>query len=120
MNRNAKLPRIYYVNWFRKNGAGNYVWPGYGENARVLKWIIERLDGAADATATPIGNVPTPDSLDLAGLDIDDASLDLLLRVDPEVWAQEATLIHRHLETFGAHLPKGLWEEYQALLDRLA
>jgi phosphoenolpyruvate carboxykinase (GTP) len=114
-----KLPRIFYVNWFRKDAAGKYVWPGYGENSRVIKWIIERLDGSADAANTPIGNVPTRDALDTSGLDLDDPSLDLLLSVDTDAWLQEASLIKQHLETFGAHLPKGLSEEYQALLDRL-
>jgi phosphoenolpyruvate carboxykinase (GTP) len=114
-----KLPRIFYVNWFRKDDAGNYVWPGYGENSRVLKWIVERLAGNAAATPTAIGNVPTREALDLHGLDLDEDSIELLLSVDHDVWAQEVPLIRRHLETFGAHLPKGLWEEFQALLDRL-
>jgi phosphoenolpyruvate carboxykinase (GTP) len=114
-----KLPRIFYVNWFRKDDAGNYVWPGYGENSRVLKWIVERLAGNAAAEPTAIGNVPTREALDLDGLDLDEDSIELLLSVDHDVWAQEVPLIRRHLETFGAHLPKGLWEEFQALLDRL-
>jgi phosphoenolpyruvate carboxykinase (GTP) len=115
-----KLPRIFYVNWFRKDDWGNFVWPGYGENSRVLKWIIERLEGTADATKTAIGNLPTREALNLAGLDIDEGSLELLLTVDHDVWAHEAPLMRQHLETFGEHLPKGLWEEFQALLDRLA
>jgi phosphoenolpyruvate carboxykinase (GTP) len=114
-----KLPRIFYVNWFRKDDAGTYIWPGYGENSRVLKWIVERLAGNAAATPTAIGNVPTREALDLHGLDLDEDSIELLLSVDHDVWAQEVPLIRRHLETFGAHLPKGLWEEFQALLDRL-
>jgi phosphoenolpyruvate carboxykinase (GTP) len=115
-----KLPKIFYVNWFRKDDWGNFVWPGYGENSRVLKWIVERLDGKTDAVQTAIGNLPTREALDLDGLDIDEGSLELLLTVDHDVWAHEAPLIRRHLETFGDHLPKGLWEEFQALLDRLS
>jgi phosphoenolpyruvate carboxykinase (GTP) len=114
-----KLPRIYYVNWFRKDASGRWLWPGYGENSRVLKWIVERLDGTADAVDTAIGCVPTKDSLDTSGLDISDADLDVLLSVDRETWKQEAGLIPAHFERFGDHLPKELWAEYQALLDRL-
>ncbi|HEU0129832.1 MAG TPA: phosphoenolpyruvate carboxykinase (GTP) [Mycobacteriales bacterium] len=114
-----KLPRIYYVNWFRKDAQGRWLWPGYGENSRVLKWIVERLDGTADAVDTPIGCVPTKESLDTSGLDIADADLDVLLSVDPETWRQEAALIPEHFERFGDHLPKELWAEYQTLLDRL-
>jgi phosphoenolpyruvate carboxykinase (GTP) len=115
----AQLPRIYYVNWFRKNHDGKWLWPGYGENSRVLKWIIDRLNGNAAATRTPIGNVPAKHALDTAGLHIDDADLALLLSVDTELWQQEATSIHQHLATFGDHLPKELSEQHYQLLDRL-
>jgi phosphoenolpyruvate carboxykinase (GTP) len=113
------LPRIYYVNWFRKDSSGRWLWPGYGENSRVLKWIVERLEGTAEGVETPIGIVPTKDALDTAGLDISGDDLDVLLSVDTETWKQEAALIPAHFESFGDHLPKELWEEYQALLDRL-
>jgi phosphoenolpyruvate carboxykinase (GTP) len=114
-----KLPRIYYVNWFRKDASGRWLWPGYGENSRVLKWIVDRLDGKADGHETPIGIVPTKDALDTTGLDISGDDLDVLLSVDPETWRQEAALIPAHFEQFGDHLPKELWAEYQLLLDRL-
>ncbi|WP_407701402.1 phosphoenolpyruvate carboxykinase (GTP) [Thermomonospora echinospora] len=114
-----KLPRIYYVNWFRKDAGGRFLWPGFGENSRVLKWIVERLNGKADAVKTPIGHVPTKESLDTAGLDIDDADLETLLSVDTEVWKQEAALVPDHFNTFGDHLPKELWDEYKALVNRL-
>jgi phosphoenolpyruvate carboxykinase (GTP) len=114
-----KLPRIYYVNWFRKDAAGRWLWPGYGENSRVLKWIVERLDGTAEGVDTPIGVVPARGALDTSGLDIPDADLDVLLSVDPETWRREAALIPEHFERFGDHLPKELWAEYQTLLDRL-
>jgi phosphoenolpyruvate carboxykinase (GTP) len=115
----AKLPKIYYVNWFRKNSAGKFVWPGFGDNSRVLKWIVERLEGAAEGVETPIGVVPTKESLDLSGLDLTDEQLDLLLTVDPEIWKQEAELMVPDYEKFGDHLPAALWDEHKALLARL-
>jgi phosphoenolpyruvate carboxykinase (GTP) len=115
-----KLPKIYFVNWFRKNDEGKYVWPGFGENSRVLKWISERLAGTADATDTPIGRVPTRDALDTDGLDISDESLDLLLTVDAPTWREEAALVKPHYERFGDHLPAALWDELGKLEDRLS
>jgi phosphoenolpyruvate carboxykinase (GTP) len=114
-----KLPRIYYVNWFRKDADGRWLWPGYGENSRVLKWIVERLDGTAEGVDTPIGIVPTETALDTSGLDIPRADLETLLSVDRDTWKQEAALIPSHFERFGDHLPKELWAEYEALLARL-
>ncbi|HEV2891571.1 MAG TPA: phosphoenolpyruvate carboxykinase (GTP) [Frankiaceae bacterium] len=114
-----KLPRIYYVNWFRKDANGKWLWPGYGENSRVLKWIIDRLDGNAEGVDTPIGVVPTPEALDTSGLDIPAEDLEVLLSVDRETWKQEAALIPAHFEAFGEHLPKELWAEYETLLARL-
>ncbi|MER7350759.1 phosphoenolpyruvate carboxykinase (GTP) [Streptomyces aurantiacus] len=115
----AKLPKIYYVNWFRKNEAGKFVWPGFGENSRVLKWIVDRLDGRADGVETPIGVLPTPESLDTDGLELPAADLEFLLTVDKEVWREEAALVPEHLNTFGDHTPKELWDEYRALVARL-
>ncbi|GIH49076.1 phosphoenolpyruvate carboxykinase (GTP) [Microbispora rosea] len=112
-----KLPRIYYVNWFRKDANGRFLWPGFGENSRVLKWIVDRLNGVAGAVPTPIGNVPA--SLDTEGLDIAPEDMELLLGVDPEVWREEAALIPPHFETFGDHMPEELWDEYRALVQRL-
>ncbi|WP_018657139.1 phosphoenolpyruvate carboxykinase (GTP) [Actinomadura flavalba] len=114
-----KLPRIYYVNWFRKNAEGKFIWPGFGENSRVLKWIVERLNGQADAVKSPIGHLPTRAALDTDGLEMDEADLDTLLTVDTEVWKQEAALVPDHFNTFGDHLPKELWDEYNALVNRL-
>ncbi|SEU28256.1 phosphoenolpyruvate carboxykinase (GTP) [Nonomuraea wenchangensis] len=113
----AVLPRIYYVNWFRKDADGGYIWPGYGENSRVLKWIVDRLNGEADAVSTPIGLLPA--ELDTEGLDLSEDDLRTLLSVDREIWREEAALIPAHFEKFGDHLPKELWKEYNALLDRL-
>ncbi|MCX4747032.1 phosphoenolpyruvate carboxykinase (GTP) [Kitasatospora sp. NBC_01287] len=115
----SKLPKIYYVNWFRKNAAGKFVWPGYGENSRVLKWIVERLQGTGEGVETPIGVLPTKDALDLDGLDLSAEDLELLLSVDADIWRQEAALIPAHLELFGEHTPAELWDEYRALVKRL-
>lgn len=115
----AKLPKIYYVNWFRKNDAGKFVWPGFGENSRVLKWIVDRLDGKAEGVETPIGILPAKGALDTKGLDLSEADLDFLLTVDKDVWREEAALVPEHLNTFGEHTPKELWDEYRALVRRL-
>ncbi|MFF0422777.1 phosphoenolpyruvate carboxykinase (GTP) [Streptomyces sp. NPDC004520] len=114
-----KLPKIYYVNWFRKNDAGKFVWPGFGENSRVLKWIVERLDGKAEGVETPIGILPTAESLDTDGLDLPAEDLEFLLTVDRDVWREEAALVPDHLNTFGDHTPKELWDQYNALVERL-
>ncbi|MDT0310346.1 phosphoenolpyruvate carboxykinase (GTP) [Streptomyces sp. DSM 44917] len=114
-----KLPKIYYVNWFKKDAEGNFVWPGFGENIRVLKWIVERLDGAAEGVETPIGVLPAPGALDTEGLELAPEKLEFLLEVDPEIWRQEAALIPEHLHTFGPRTPEGLWDEYRALAERL-
>ncbi|CAN7635208.1 phosphoenolpyruvate carboxykinase (GTP) [Phenylobacterium sp. LjRoot219] len=115
----SKLPRIYFVNWFRKDLSGKFVWPGFGENSRVLKWIVERIEGRAQALSTPIGRVPTRDSLDLSGLNLTDDQLNLLLSVDSSVWKEEASLIPAAYEKFGTRLPPELWAEYDALVRRL-
>jgi phosphoenolpyruvate carboxykinase (GTP) len=112
-----KLPRIYYVNWFRKDADGKFLWPGYGENSRVLKWIVERLNGTAEAVATPIGNLPK--TIDTEGLDLPEERLKALLTVDVDEWRREAELIPPFLETFGDHTPSELWDEYHALVKRL-
>ncbi|MFI6443302.1 phosphoenolpyruvate carboxykinase (GTP) [Kitasatospora sp. NPDC050543] len=115
----SKLPKIYYVNWFRKNSAGKFVWPGYGENSRVLKWIVERLEGTGEGVETPIGVLPTQDGFDLSGLDLSEADRELLFSVDADIWRQEAALVPAHLELFGEHTPTELWDEYRALVKRL-
>ena len=115
----AKLPRIYFVNWFRKDEAGKFVWPGFGDNSRVLKWIVERLEGAAEARDTQIGRVPAPDALDVGGLNLTNEQLNLLLEVDPAVWREEAALIGPDYDRFGERLPEALRRQLQALEDRL-
>ena len=116
----SKLPRIYYVNWFRKDKNGKFLWPGFGENSRVLKWVVERLSGDADAVGSPIGNLPTADALDTEGLDLGEADLDVLLSIDTDVWKHEAALIPEFFRIFGDHLPGELWDMYQDLLDRVS
>ncbi|HZC62395.1 MAG TPA: phosphoenolpyruvate carboxykinase (GTP) [Streptosporangiaceae bacterium] len=114
-----KLPRIYAVNWFRKDENGRFAWPGFGENSRVLKWITERLSGDAAAQASPIGYLPTPESLDTDGLTVTDADLALLLSVDAGTWQDEADHTREYFSTFGSHLPESLWDEHDGLLERL-
>ncbi|MZE78398.1 phosphoenolpyruvate carboxykinase (GTP) [Streptomyces xinghaiensis] len=114
-----KLPKIYYVNWFRKDADGRFVWPGFGENSRVLKWIVERLEGGAEGVETPIGVLPAKGSLDTEGLDLAEEDLDFLLSVDLDTWRDEASLVPEHLSTFGDHTPKEMWDEYRALVRRL-
>ncbi|MGW3293898.1 phosphoenolpyruvate carboxykinase (GTP) [Streptomyces xiamenensis] len=116
----AKLPKIYYVNWFKKDAAGRFVWPGFGENSRVLKWIVQRLNGEAAGVESAIGVLPAPGSLDVEGLGLSESELEFLLEVDREVWRREAALIPAHLDTFGDHTPRALWDEYHALVERLA
>jgi len=115
----AKLPRIFYVNRFRRSDDGRFLWPGFGENSRVLKWVIERLEGRADAVETPIGRVPTPDGLDVTGLDLTADELTAALAVDPEEWRTEIPGITEWFETFGESLPATLWTELDGLKARL-
>jgi phosphoenolpyruvate carboxykinase (GTP) len=117
-SRATNLPRIFYVNWFRKDGDDGYLWPGYGHNARVLRWIFERTDDAAPAQRTPIGYIPQ--SLDLTGLELAPGVMDKLLRVDPAEWLAELPQIEAHFAKFGSHLPKALQEQLLALRDRLS
>jgi phosphoenolpyruvate carboxykinase (GTP) len=115
----AQLPRIYLVNWFRKDDQGRFVWPGFGENARVLKWIVERLEGGAGARDTPIGRVPAAEDLDLAGLELDHTQMDILFDVDRNVWREEAALSAEFLGKLGDAVPPALIQEQIALERRL-
>jgi phosphoenolpyruvate carboxykinase (GTP) len=118
-NDAAKMPRIFYVNWFRRDEDGGFLWPGFGENSRVLKWAIERIEGKAAAVETPIGHVPTPESLDTSGLDLSDAELEQALAVDPEEWKAEIPQIEEWFEKFGETLPTQLRVELDGLKARL-
>jgi len=117
--KDAKLPKIFYVNWFRKNEKGKFVWPGFGENSRVLKWVFDRCEGAADAIDTPIGNLPTLDAMDFSGLNLNETDKALLLRVDIDGWLQEIPMIHEYYDKFGSHLPAELRDEVKRLEQQL-
>ncbi|HMR95791.1 MAG TPA: phosphoenolpyruvate carboxykinase (GTP) [Microthrixaceae bacterium] len=114
-----KLPQLFWVNWFRKSDDGKFLWPGFGDNSRVLKWALERIAGTAEATETPIGWVPTPESLDTDGLDLDADTLEQLLEVDPVAWKGEVELISNHYDFIGERLPQPMRDELSAMEARL-
>jgi len=123
-NDASKMPRIFYVNWFRRaklddGSDGGFLWPGFGENSRVLKWVVERLDGQAAATETPIGHVPAPGALDVDGLDMTPEAVEAALKVDVEEWKAEIPQIQEWFEKFGEQLPTVLWTELDGLKARL-
>lgn len=115
----AKMPKVYYVNWFRKNEAGKFMWPGFGENSRVLKWVFERCNGTADVVKTAIGNMPTLDGIDFDGLDMAEEDIANLMRVDTDGWLSELDGIEEYYASFGDHLPAELSSQVQALRKRL-
>ena len=114
-----KLPKIFYVNWFRKDADGGWLWPGFGENSRVLKWIVDRINGKGDAVETPIGYLPTADGIDTSGLDVTEQQMDELLNVDRDEWLSEIQSIREHYERFEDKLPQTLNDELEALETRL-
>ncbi len=118
-SKGAKMPKIYYVNWFRKDQDGRFIWPGFGENSRVLEWIFDRCEGTAEAVETPIGRLPTLDGLDFSGLDLSQDEIATLLKVDIEGWMSEIPLIESYYESFGDHVPEALWQELQSLKEQL-
>ncbi len=115
----AKLPKIYYVNWFQQDGQGKFLWPGYGENSRVLEWVFDRCNDAAPAVDTPIGRLPRAEDLDLNGLNLADGVMERLLRVDVDAWLAEVPLIKEHFAKFGSRLPEGMKQETARLEKRL-
>jgi phosphoenolpyruvate carboxykinase (GTP) len=115
----GKLPRVYFVNWFRKDDQGRFVWPGYGENSRVLKWVIERIEGRAEAVETPIGRIPAPGALDLTGLELPEAELAAALAVQVDEWRTEIPLIEEWFARIGSRTPPELRAELDALRQRL-
>jgi phosphoenolpyruvate carboxykinase (GTP) len=116
----VKLPKIFYVNWFRRGADRHFLWPGFGENSRVLKWAIERIEGKAAATETPIGWVPAAEDLDLSGLDTPRADIEAALRVDADEWRAELPLIEEWFDKIGEKVPTLLRDELAALRQRLA
>ncbi|NLB80917.1 MAG: phosphoenolpyruvate carboxykinase (GTP) [Clostridiaceae bacterium] len=114
-----KLPKIFYVNWFRKNEQGKFIWPGFGENSRVLKWVAQRVSGKGKAVKTPIGYMPDKDAIDLEGLNISNAQMDELLFVDKELWLKEVESIRKHYKSYGEKLPVELIKQLEDLEKRL-
>jgi len=115
----TKLPKIYYVNWFRRDADGGFLWPGFGENSRVLKWVIERLEGSAAAVETPVGHVPTQDSLDTEGLGLTDEQIAAVLAVDTKEWRAEIPQIAEWFDKIGDTLPSTMRDELETLKRRL-
>ncbi|MGL4744523.1 MAG: phosphoenolpyruvate carboxykinase domain-containing protein, partial [Dermatophilaceae bacterium] len=115
----AKLPKVFYVNWFRRDDDGGFLWPGFGENSRVLKWAVERIEGRAAAVETLIGHVPTPESLDTDGLAMTAADLEAALAVDADEWRAELPLIEEWFAKVGDQLPTQLADELAILKQRL-
>lgn len=118
-SNDALLPKIYYVNWFRRDAENHYLWPGFGHNSRVLKWIFERCDGKAPAQPTPIGNIPIKEAIDIRGLPMKSEALDKLLEVDIDLWMQEVESIKAYYDSIGPKLPQELIDELQKLETRL-
>ncbi|MBS0605000.1 MAG: phosphoenolpyruvate carboxykinase (GTP) [Verrucomicrobia bacterium] len=115
-----KMPRIYHVNWFRKDASGKFLWPGFGENSRVLKWIFERTSDRTSGQITPIGFLPTEESLDLSGLNLSKEALRQLFEVDINAWKREERELTAYFSLFGRHLPQGIHDELEALKSRLS
>jgi phosphoenolpyruvate carboxykinase (GTP) len=112
-------PKIFRVNWFRQDENGHFMWPGFGDNLRVLKWVIDRCHGTGSAVETPIGFVPGKDGIDTTGLDISRETMEELTYVDKENWYEELESQTTWFQQFGYQLPLGIWEEHEALADRL-
>ena len=115
----VKLPKIFYVNWFRKNDDGKFIWPGFGENSRILKWIFERCNGSGKAVETPIGNLPAIESLYLEGLKLSEHEISQLLRVEIDGWLAEIPLIQAYYESYSGRTPIELLDELAQLKERL-
>jgi phosphoenolpyruvate carboxykinase (GTP) len=115
----ARLPKLFYVNWFRKDAKGHFLWPGFGDNSRVLAWVFRRCDDAAEAVDTPIGRLPAAGAIETEGLDIPDGDMAELLSVDAEQVRAELPSIHEHFAQFGERLPAALREQLQALERRI-
>jgi phosphoenolpyruvate carboxykinase (GTP) len=116
----AKLPKLFWVNWFRRDEDGSFLWPGFGDNSRVVKWVVERIEGAGEAVDTPIGRVPAPGAIDTSGLDLDADTVAKLVEVDPESWRAELPQLDEHYKAIGDTVPADLREQLTALEKRLA
>ena len=116
----SKLPKIFFVNWFRRGSDGRFLWPGFGENSRVLKWIVERVEGKANGRSTAIGIVPNAEDLDVSGLDVDALDVADALAVDVDEWRAELPDIEEWFSFLGEKLPSGVRDEFEALKQRLS
>jgi len=116
----AQLPKVFYVNWFRKDKEGDFIWPGFGENSRVLAWVFRRCDGEGETVETPIGLVPAPGELPTEGLDLSDEALQELLTIDEHKLKAEIEQVSEHLAMFGDDLPAEVSGQLRALERRLA
>jgi phosphoenolpyruvate carboxykinase (GTP) len=116
----GKLPRLYYVNWFRKDAQGRFLWPGFGENSRVLAWIFRRCEGSAEAVETPAGLVPAPGEIDTDGLDVSAEDMEDLVKFDPEELRSVMPAIKEHFAQFGDRLPQEFRDQLEALEERLS
>ncbi len=114
-----KLPKVFHVNWFRKGDDGRFLWPGFGDNMRVLEWMLKRVTGEADAIETPIGHLPRVEDLNLDGLELADGALEALFRVDGAEWRDEQAAIGKYLESYGARLPAALKAEHRRIVEAL-
>lgn len=115
-----KLPKIFYVNWFRRGEGGKFLWPGYSENIRILKWAISRIEGSPDAVESPLGYSPTPGAIDVEGLDVSAADMAAALRIDTNEWLEELPLIDDWFTTIGPKLPMEMTVELENLRARVA
>ena len=115
----AKLPKMFYVNWFRKDANGKFMWPGYGENSRVLAWVFQRITGEAEAQETAIGLVPAAGAIDTDGLDVSEETMRRLLEVDSEGWSAQLPQMKEHYAEFGDKLPAALRSQLEGLEARL-
>jgi phosphoenolpyruvate carboxykinase (GTP) len=113
-------PRVFQVNWFRKNAEGRFLWPGFGDNARAIEWALRRVNGEVDAIDAINGRLPRPEDLNLDGIDVPDEDLEALFALDPDAWGREADLTEQYFAQFGDRLPQALTEQLDALRSRIA
>ena len=118
-DKSDKLPKIFHVNWFRQDKAGKFLWPGFGENLRVLRWIIDRCENRVAGKETPIGLLPDPEDIDVSGLDVAEETMATLLSINAEQWQEEMSSVGEYLEGFGERLPDGLRQEHQRIMDAM-
>ena len=117
--KSDKLPKIFCVNWFRRDQDGKFLWPGFGENMRVLAWIVERCQGERDARETPIGFLPKVEDIDINGIDVSSETMEALLSVDPALWEQETAAISEYFAEFGDRIPQTLLSELEKIASAL-